>query len=53
MYVWTWCHDDWNDDDQKGMYLLIYLLQSKNEVESKYLSYERNCLKTMWLMAHV
>jgi hypothetical protein len=42
-----------NDDDQKGMYLLIDLLQSKNEVESKYLSYESNCLKTMWLMAHV
>jgi hypothetical protein len=26
-----------NDDDQKGMYLLIYLLQSKNEVESQVL----------------
>jgi hypothetical protein len=25
-----------NDDDQKGMYLLNYLLQSKNEVGCKY-----------------
>jgi len=39
------------DDDGKEC-IIAYALQSNNDIEAKYSSYDGECLATVWIVAH-